>query len=81
MCRYNPVADGAKPNEYGQCQEFDYCLEKVFGILEVQFASSTSQGGGNGRIDKLWAGICCEAAEDGITQEDNSCAEKGADVN
>lgn len=56
-------------------------LERVFGILEVQFTFSTLQGGGNGRLDKWWTGICCEAAKDRITHKDNSCTEIGADVN
>lgn len=46
------VAEGAKPSANGWPQEFDYCLEQVFGIQEAQFTSSTSQGGGNGGVDK-----------------------------
>lgn len=54
-------------------------LEQVCGMQEAQFTSSASQD--EDRIGKWWAGICSEVAKDGITQEDNSCAEIGADVN
>lgn len=65
------VAEGAKPNANGWHQEFDCCIQQMFGTQEVQFTSFNSQGGGHGSTDKWWAGICSEADEDGITQEDN----------
>lgn len=73
--------DGAKLNADGWHQEFNYCLEQVFGIWEAQFTSSTSQGGENSWLDKWWPGVCSGAAKGEIAQEDNSCAEIGADVN
>lgn len=39
------------------------------------------EGESSSGIDKWWIGISSETAEDGTTQEDNSYAEIGADVN